>query len=102
MATPLKLQMLVDVAAGHDATYPDIRAVFWVASSQNTEDLFELPLGGDIVDIYVVFVRCHYFNIIVSRTQKTQKDTRSLRENSVDLRLFRAGVWVDVTWRKWR
>lgn len=100
MATPLKLQMLVDVAAGHDATYPDIRAVFWVASSQNTEDLFELPLGGDIVDIYVVFVRCHYFNIIVSRTQKTQKDTRSLRENSVDLRLFRAGVWVDVTWRK--
>lgn len=47
----LKLQMLVDVAEGHDATYPDIRAVFWVASSQNTEDLFELPLVGDTVDI---------------------------------------------------
>lgn len=57
----------------HDATYPDIRAVFWVASSQNTEDLFELPLVGDTVDIYVVFVRCHCFNIIVSRTQKTQR-----------------------------
>lgn len=66
MFTPVRLQMQQDEVNGcrkcrgsEGFSYPGIRAVFRVASSEDAHGCLEVPVVDIVVDVCIVLVCCH-------------------------------------------
>lgn len=70
----------------------------WRESRQGRGPLYLLPFWrkNRVKEWILVHTRTHTY------TQRHRQTRESGLHDGVDKRLFRAGVWAETTWRKWR
>lgn len=84
-------------AVDESFSYPGIRAVFRVTSSEHAHGCLEIRSVDSLGDVCVVLVRCH-----LSGEWRMENEERAQRNNG-SARMARkplAGISAEITWRK--